>query len=189
MQEPEILARLVRALKFAAEKHRYQRRKDVEASPFINHPIEVVDVLVCIGGVEDIAVLEAAALHDTVEDTATTPEELKREFGADVRALVEEVTDDTRLPKMERKRLQVEHAERLTQGAKQLKIADKICNVRDVTHNPPAGWPLQRRREYIDWTEAVVAGCRGVNPELEAHCDACLADARRFLFTDSATGG
>src|SRR5262249_14947210 len=124
-------ARLLQALHFSAEKHRHQRRKDKSASPYINHPIEVATVLATVGGVGDLTTLIAAILHDTIEDTATTGEELEQKFGREVRLLVEEMTDDKRLAKPERKRLQVERARFASHRAKLIKIGDKICNVRD----------------------------------------------------------
>jgi guanosine-3',5'-bis(diphosphate) 3'-pyrophosphohydrolase len=161
------LALLLRALDFSAKRHRDQRRKDVVASPYINHPIEVANVIATEGAVTDITTLVAALLHDTLEDTLTRPEEIEAAFGAAVRAAVEEVTDDKSLPKAERKRLQVEHSPHLSDAAKLIKLGDKISNVRDVTGNPPADWSIERRQAYLDWTEHVVAGCRGVNPALE----------------------
>ena len=123
----------------------------------------------------------AAVLHDTLEDTETTPQELEARFGPEVRRVVEEVTDDKTLPKHVRKQLQIEHAPHVSERAKLVKLADKICNVRDVAHDPPVGWPLARRREYLDWTEAVVRGCRGCNGALERYYDALLAEAREEL--------
>ena len=155
------LALLLRALAFAAHKHRDQRRKDAGASPYINHPIALADVLVNEAGVTDVAVLCAALLHDTVEDTDTTPEELAGAFGDRIARIVAEVTDDKALPKAERKRLQIEHAPGLSPQAKLVKLADKICNLRDVAERPPAGWDLARRREYFDWARQVVDGLRG----------------------------
>jgi GTP diphosphokinase / guanosine-3',5'-bis(diphosphate) 3'-diphosphatase len=166
------LALLLKALSFAAHKHRDQRRKDAEASPYINHPIALADVLVNEGGVTDVEVLAAALLHDTVEDTATTPEELERAFGARVAQIVAEVTDDKALPKAERKRLQVEHAASISSEAKLVKLADKICNLRDVAVHPPAQWSLERRREYFEWAKSVVDRLRGIHPRLEAAFDA-----------------
>jgi GTP diphosphokinase / guanosine-3',5'-bis(diphosphate) 3'-diphosphatase len=166
------LALLLKALAFAAHKHRDQRRKDAEASPYINHPIALADLLVNEGGITDVEVLCAALLHDTVEDTATTPEELADAFGARVARIVAEVTDDKLLPKAERKRLQVEHAGTLSAEAKLVKLADKTCNLRDVAVRPPAHWDLARRREYFDWAKRVVDGVRGAHPRLEAAFDA-----------------
>lgn len=162
---------LIAAVAFAAHKHRNQRRKDAEASPYINHPISLANVLANEGGIEDERTLVAAILHDTIEDTETTEQELAKEFGADVAGIVMEVTDDKSLPKAERKRLQVEHASTISRRAKLVKLSDKICNLRDVAGNPPADWPLQRRQEYFDWAKAVVDQLRGVHPGLEALFD------------------
>jgi GTP diphosphokinase / guanosine-3',5'-bis(diphosphate) 3'-diphosphatase len=170
------LALLLKALAFAAAKHRDQRRKDAQASPYINHPIALADVLVNEGGVTDVEVLCAALLHDTVEDTATTHEELAHAFGPRIARIVAEVTDDQALPKEERKRLQVEHAPRLSDEAKLVKLADKICNLRDVTDHPPAKWDLARRREYFAWAKRVVDRLRGVHPKLEAAFDAAYGN-------------
>lgn len=159
--------RLIQAIAFAADKHRNQRRKDAEASPYINHPIALADVLANEGGVDDEPTLIAAVLHDTIEDTETTVEELARVFGHEVAGIVLEVTDDKALSKAERKRLQIEHAPHISRRAKLVKLADKICNVRDVADKPPAGWPLARRQAYFDWAKAVVDGLRGVHAELE----------------------
>ena len=169
------LALLLKALAFAAHKHRDQRRKDPEASPYINHPIALADVLVNEGGISDIEVLCAALLHDTVEDTATTPEELAGAFGERIARIVAEVTDDETLSKSERKRLQIEHAGELSAEAKLVKLADKICNLRDVAERAPEGWDLARRREYFDWAKRVVDGLRGTNARLEAAFDAAHA--------------
>ncbi|MGQ0654733.1 MAG: HD domain-containing protein [Betaproteobacteria bacterium] len=165
------LGLLLEALAFAAHKHRDQRRKDAEASPYINHPIALADALVNEGGVSDIEVLCAALLHDTVEDTDTTPAELAEAFGPRIARIVAEVTDDTRLPKDERKRLQVEHAPGLSREAKLVKLADKLCNLRDVDLRPPFKWDVARRREYFDWAKRVVDGLRGTHPALERAFD------------------
>ena len=129
----------------------------------------------------DSVTLLAAVLHDTVEDTETTPAELEARFGAEVRAVVEEVTDDKRLPSEERKRRQVEHAPHLSNRAKLVKLADKTCNALDVTHHPPAKWTLERRRQYLDWSADVVAGCRGTNAAMERYFDEVLAQGRALL--------
>jgi guanosine-3',5'-bis(diphosphate) 3'-pyrophosphohydrolase len=166
---------LLKALAFAAHKHRDQRRKDPDASPYINHPIALADVLVNEGGVTDIEVLCAALLHDTLEDTDTTAEELGAAFGPRIAAFVAEVTDDNKLPRADRKRLQIEHAAALSPQAKLVKLADKICNLRDVAERAPEGWDLARRREYFDWAKRVVDGLRGIHPRLEAAFDAAHA--------------
>ncbi|QGZ64772.1 HD domain-containing protein [Paraburkholderia acidisoli] len=166
---------ILQAVAFAADKHRNQRRKDAEASPYINHPITLANVLANEGNVADEAVLVAALLHDTIEDTQTTREELASRFGETVARIVTEVTDDKALPKAERKRLQVAHAAQISDQAKLVKLADKISNLRDIAARPPADWSAGRQREYFDWAHAVVAGLRGVHPALEAVFDAAYA--------------
>lgn len=168
-------ALLLDALAFAADKHRNQRRKDVDASPYINHPIALARVLAVDGGIADVEVLCAALLHDTIEDTETSYEELVLRFGETIAATVLEVTDDTSLPKAERKALQIEHAPSLTRAAKLVKLADKICNVRDVIACPPSGWPLERQAEYIEWALRVVDGLRGTDATLEMLFDQAYA--------------
>lgn len=170
----------LKALTFASRKHRDQRRKGGAQAPYINHPIAVTEILWSTG-VRDIATLAAALLHDTVEDTDTTPEEIETIFGKEVRGLVMEVTDDKSLPKEERKRLQIANAPHKSPKARQIKLADKINNVREISLDPPTSWSLQRRREYLDWTEKVIAGLRGHNPTLEARYDEALAEARQRL--------
>lgn len=165
--------RLIQALDFAASKHRDQRRKDAAASPYINHPIALANVLANEAGIDDDRVLIAAILHDTVEDTETTEQELAREFGQEVAGIVLEVSDDKALPAVERKRLQIEQAAALSRRAKLVKLADKICNLRDVADNPPTGWSLTRKREYFDWAKAVVDNLRGAHPGLESIFDEC----------------
>jgi GTP diphosphokinase / guanosine-3',5'-bis(diphosphate) 3'-diphosphatase len=166
---------LVDALAFAAYKHRRQRRKDPEASPYINHPIALAHVLADEGGVTNSKILAAAILHDTIEDTETTYEELKQRFGKTIAGVVREVSDDKTLSKIDRKRLQIEHAEHLSRRARLVKLADKICNVRDVASSPPHDWPLARRREYFDWAKAVVDRIRGTNRKLELAFDEAYA--------------
>ncbi|HZF37631.1 MAG TPA: HD domain-containing protein [Blastocatellia bacterium] len=186
MEEQNTVTTILKALRFASIKHRDQRRKDAEVSPYINHPIEVAELLARVGRVTDLVILQGAILHDTIEDTKTTPEELEAAFGPEVRRVVEEVTDDKRLPKAERKRLQIEHAPHLSECAKQIKIADKISNVQAVIKTPPTDWPLERRHEYLDWTENVVAGLRGCNQSLEFYYYQVLESGRRVLNEDRA---
>jgi len=169
MADNEIFAgRFIRAVAFAAAKHRSQRRKDAVASPYINHPIALVNVLSNEGGITSEIVLCAAMLHDTIEDTETTAEELNAMFGTEITSVVLEVTDDKSLQKRERKQLQIDHAPLV-------KLADKICNLRDILASPPQGWSLERKQEYFDWAEKVIAGVRGTNADLEAIFDGILA--------------
>ncbi len=166
------------ALAFAAAKHRLQKRKS-RGTPYINHPIEVARLLVTVGGIKDEEVLAAAILHDTIEDTETTAEEIEERFGKTVLDMVLECTDDKSLPKAERKRRQIENASHKSPSAKCLKIADKISNVNDIGEHPPEDWDMERIVDYLDWSEKVVAGLRGVNEELDKHYDQCLAKARK----------
>jgi len=168
---------LLRAVSFAAERHRDQKRKGKDKSPYINHPIAVAETLAS-AGISDLATLQAAILHDTIEDTETTADELEKLFGAEVRDLVVEVTDDKTLCKRDRKLLQIEHGPHLSEKAKMIKIADKICNIYDVIHVPPTDWSLECKVEYLDWAEKVVAGCRGVDERLEERFDEVLQSGR-----------
>ena len=174
-------AALLTALRFAARKHSRQRRKDLEATPYINHPVAVAEILAVTGLVTDLAMLQAAILHDTIEDTETSPQELAAQFGRDVCLLVQELTDDKSLPKKERKRLQIEHAPHLSTRAQQIKIADKICNLEDITSAQPVDWQLDRKLDYLNWAEKVVAGCRGCNRQLELRFDALLKEKRELF--------
>jgi len=166
MTEQE-LKLILKALSFAAHKHRDQRRKDQAASPYINHPISLADILCNEGHVTDVEVICGAILHDTVEDTETTESELVKEFGSAITSIVMEVTDDKTLPAPERKRRQVMHAAHASDKAKLVKLADKIANLRDIVSCPPVGWPLERRQRYFDWARDVIDQIRGVHPGLE----------------------
>lgn len=169
-------ALILKAAQFAAQKHRHQRRKDVEASPYINHPIALASLLANEGCVTDSEVLCAALLHDTIEDTGTTAEELRAQFGVAITSIVLEVSDDKSLPKKERKRLQVLHAPHASPKAKLVKLADKICNLRDLLVSPPRGWSLKRQQAYFDWAERVVAGMRDADPVLVRLFDQLYAE-------------
>ena len=179
MKETE-LRTFLHALQFAAMKHRSQTRKGIDQTPYINHLIEVARILADCGAT-DAALLTAAVLHDAKEDQDVSLEYIAAEFGADVAHLVREVTDDKSLPKEVRKQLQVESAPKKSDLGKQLKIADKISNVREVAAAPPADWGLDRRQAYLDWAERVVAGCRGINPKLDQLFDETLSEARAIL--------
>jgi len=165
---------LLRAASFAAMKHREQKRRDSCKTPYINHPLEVAALLADVGKVDDAELLTAALLHDTVEDTDTTIEEIEAEFGAGVRQIVAEVTDDKNLPKQRRKELQVEHSPHISDRAKQVKLADKICNIRSIDMQAPSSWDTARKLQYLDWSVAVIAGCRGCNQPLEQLFDQTL---------------
>lgn len=178
------LTRVIDAIAFAAHEHRRQRRKDKEETPYINHPVALVQILAVEAGIDDADVLCAAALHDYLEDccgkegqpTVAEGERLLQErFGGQVLAYVQAVTDDKSLLKEERKRRQVQHAAHVPFGAKLVKLADKTANLRDLNDFPPADWPAFRRREYFDWAAQVVAQVRGTHAGLEALFDAAHA--------------
>lgn len=172
---------LVRALEFAARKHRSHRRKGEAEEPYVNHLAEVTLLLAEATGGEDPVLLMAGLLHDTIEDTATTEEELAAEFGPEVAGLVAEVTDDKSLEKQERKRLQIERASLGSRRAQMLKLADKTSNVRSIVHSPPRNWSRRRKAEYLRWAARVVEHCRGANRHLEAEFDKALTSATAAL--------
>ena len=172
---------LARALDFAARKHAHQRRKGHDAQPYVNHLADVARLVAVATEGRDATAVVAALLHDTIEDTDTKPSELTRVFGRRVAAIVAEVTDDRRLPRRVRKRLQVEQARHKSRRAKIIKIADKTSNLRSLLTSPPVGWPPKRQLEYLEWAAMVVAGCRGVNPWLERQFDAAYRAGLRKL--------
>ncbi|MEK7991011.1 MAG: HD domain-containing protein [Thiotrichaceae bacterium] len=173
----------IHALQFSANKHRHQKRRDAEATPYIHHPIQVAKILWDTGKIQDEAVLAAALLHDTLEDTDTQADELESIFGTEILGLVKEVSDDKSLPKSERKRLQIAHATTISSQAKLIKLADKIANIQDIGQAPPTGWSTERRLEYLDWGEKVVQGLRGSNAALEAYFDETVKAVREQLTT------
>jgi len=172
---------ILKAAHFAAKKHRDQRRKDEDVSPYINHPIYVAKIISEIGNVEDPEVLAAALLHDTLEDTKTTPEELIDNFGERVCNLVQEVTDDKTLPKLERKQRQIDHAKEISEGAALIKLGDKISNVTDITNTPPTDWDSNRRLEYFEWAEKVINNCPRVNESLENHFAEVVRKGKKLI--------
>jgi len=174
---------ILKAAHFAAQKHRDQRRKDREASPYINHPLRVAMLLSEIGKVQDEEILAAALLHDTIEDTDTKPADLEKLFGSRILKLVEAVTDNKSLPKEERKLLQIEHAAEISTDAALIKLGDKISNVIDVTDTPPKHWGVKRRREYFDWAEAVVNNLPKTNQALEDYFRKVVEAGREKLLS------
>lgn len=173
----DTLSLVLQALQFAARKHRHQRRKDVDQTPYINHPIALTVLLRQVADVHDPIVLMAALLHDTVEDTDTTLPELETTFGAEVAAVVAQLTDDKSLPRAMRKQQQIDHAPQLCDRARLVKLADKIDNLRDMATAPPAGWSMARRQAYCEWARRVVNQIRGSNRQLEAYFDKVYAHA------------
>ncbi|XP_034945192.1 guanosine-3',5'-bis(diphosphate) 3'-pyrophosphohydrolase MESH1 isoform X1 [Chelonus insularis] len=179
LSKQELLSVIIKSINFAALKHKDQRRHDLEATPYINHPIGVANILIQEGEIYDPVVIVAAILHDTVEDTETTIEEIENEFGSEVKQVVLEVTDDKSLPKQERKRLQIEHTPHITYEAKLVKLADKIYNLRDLLRQTPIGWTPQRVDQYFLWAKAVIDGCRGTNEKLEKAFDVIITEKEK----------
>ena len=162
---------ILKATEFAADKHRGQSRKDAANTPYINHPVAVAHLLSDYADIRVANVIVAALLHDTVEDTDTTVDDIEELFGRVVRDIVIEVTDDKSLPSERRKQLQIEHAGSLSHAARLVKLADKICNLQDIISRPPVTWSLERKREYFEWAKAVIDQLRGTNAKLEALFD------------------
>ena len=175
------LVTVLRAADAAARWHVNQRRKGAAQEPYITHLLEVARLVGEATNGADHNLIVAALLHDTIEDQGVTREEIAAQFNDDVAALVVEVTDDKKLPKAERKRLQIKHAPNLTPRAKILKLADKISNLRSLATSPPADWPMQRRADYVIWTSEVVQGLRGASSLLEQEFDRAAADAERTI--------
>ncbi len=179
------IALILKAVEFAATRHRTQLRKGEDRTPYINHPVQVANLLANKAGEHDPVLLSAAILHDVIEDTVNSVRErddliqqISEIFGEQILSLTLEVTDDKTLEKKIRKQLQVENASEKSDNAKKLEIADKIMNVQDITVNPPADWSLQRITDYLEWAEKVVEGLRGINKKLDDMFDDCLARGR-----------
>ncbi len=175
------LREVLRAAAYAATQHAGQKRKDKNGTPYINHPIGVAEMLTRVAAVTDPKVLQAALLHDTIEDTATTPRDLTAQFGARVCSLVLEVTDDEALPKPECKRRQVTNAPNLSREARLIRVADKIYNCGEIRADSPANWSRERKLEYLSWAEEVVNRIRGTDSALEKLFAETIQLARRGL--------
>lgn len=168
--------RIVQAIHFSAQKHKTQKRKNSKQTPYICHPVGVAHRLAIDAGIDDEDVLIAALLHDTVEDTDTTLEEIERLFGSRVAEIVDEVSDDKTLPKHVRKQQQIDHAPHISHEAKLVKLADKLDNLTDLLTDTPIGWEPQRVTQYFDWAEKVIRGLRSTNEPLETAIDDVLAN-------------
>ncbi|GAU91453.1 hypothetical protein RvY_03702 [Ramazzottius varieornatus] len=178
------LALLLRTINFAAQKHSFQRRKDPEKTPYINHPIGVAHILASEGGITDVKVLQAAILHDTVEDTDTTLDEIEEEFGATIRHTVEEVTDKKALSYQERKAHQIARAPLVSERAKLVKLGDKLHNLRDLQRVRPVDWSQERVHQYFIWSGKVIEGLIGTNLPLEEKLRQLLATEDVILPTE-----
>ena len=169
---------LARAFAFAAEHHAGQTRKGEAAVPYVNHVADVARRVAEATGGSDARLVAAALLHDIVEDTRATEEDIRVGFGDDVADLVMEVTDDESLPEDARRQAQVDHAPHLSGRAKRLKLADKASNLTEIVESPPRGWSAERKHDYAGWAERVLAGLRGVDPEMERTLEHAIARVR-----------
>ncbi len=163
--------RILAAARFAAEQHAPQKRKGELGEPYVNHLLEVAELIAASSEVLDAELIMAGFLHDTVEDTTVTLQELENLFGSDVAGLVAEVTDDKTLSKETRKQLQVQNAPKKSERAQTLKLADKISNLRSILASPPVGWSLERKQQYFEWARQVVSRLTAPNRFLKAEFD------------------
>jgi (p)ppGpp synthase/HD superfamily hydrolase len=175
----ETVRRILEAARFASEKHARQKRKGNAAEPYINHLIEVAQLIAASSDIPDTNLIMAGLLHDTIEDTAVTAGELERRFGSDVAGLVLEATDDKSLPKETRKALQVETAAHKSPRAQALKLADKVSNLRSLLTSPPAEWSAERKHQYCEWARQVVQGFTSPNSFLMAEFNKTYSELLR----------
>jgi hypothetical protein len=179
------LRRLTKALLFSAEAHRNQRRKGAAQEPYLNHLIEVLDLVVQATGDTDMDMVIAALLHDVVEDTATTYEDVATSFGERVAEIVRENSDDMSLPKAERRRARIAAMALKSREARIIKMADVISNLRAIAVSPPAGWTAERKLGYLDGCRQLVAAARGTEASIERIFDETAADVERAIRDDA----
>jgi (p)ppGpp synthase/HD superfamily hydrolase len=168
----------VRAVRFAAEAHSGQRRKGAKPEPYFNHLAEVAHLAAEATNGENSIIIAAAYLHDIIEDTGVTKEDIEKSFGLDIANLVSELTDDPDLDKEEQRQEQIKIAGKLSATAKLLKIADKTSNIRGIADNPP-DWPQDEIDDYIKWAIQVVDECRGSSQMLEKRFDDAVLRAEK----------
>jgi (p)ppGpp synthase/HD superfamily hydrolase len=180
---PTPVRRILEAARFAADKHAAQKRKGLLAEPYINHLLEVAQLIASASDVLDTDLVIAGLLHDILEDTCVTAAALEARFGSGVAALVAEVTDDKSLTRQARKALQVQNAPRKSARAQVIKLADKIANLRSILTSPPVGWSEERKREYAEWAKQVVAGLTAPNASLKAEFDRVYDQLRNATLT------
>lgn len=179
--------RILRAAHVASVWHAHQRRKGSAQEPYVNHLLEVAELVAeSPEGQNDENLIIAALLHDAIEDAKIHSSQIAEMFGADAADLVQEVTDDKTLEKQERKRLQIVNAPNKSRRAALLKLADKISNLRAVANDPPVHWPLERRREYVRWARAVVDGLPPASPWLRQKFEEAAAEAEASTENQSA---
>lgn len=169
--QSEAVRLILKACDFAAQRHRFQRRKDADQTPYINHPVGVANILANEGNVTDPVTIAAALLHDTVEDTNTTLDEIQEMFGSEIRSVVQECTDDKTLSRKARKQAQIDNAASHSYKAKLVHLADKLYNLRDIEMNGPVNWDGHRKKEYVKWSKEVVGRLKGTNELIEKELD------------------
>ncbi|WP_022673006.1 HD domain-containing protein [Novosphingopyxis baekryungensis] len=187
MSEHVLSSALIRAAVYAADRHCGQTRGD-GVTPYINHPLAVASILRNDGGISDPDTLVAALLHDVVEDTNATIDEVRTLFGEGVAAIVAEVSDDTSLPREQRRREQLGKIRLMSPGGRLVKLADKIANLRDLQSSPPRDWSMDRQLAYVSFACAAVNQLRGTHAALEHIFDEvaaagadCSSDAFEML--------
>ncbi len=163
--------KILKGVEFAADKHRLQTRKNKEKTPYIAHPIGVAENLMKTGNVRDASMIIGALLHDTLEDTQTTFSEIEKAFGKDVANYVKELSCDKGLTHSEKNRRQVIEASHKSAGAAQIKLADKLANLSELTHNPPSSWTQERVDQYYEWAQSVIDRLPAANPALKKAVD------------------
>jgi len=169
-----LILQLLKAVNFAAIKHINQRRKDSAKTPYINHSIDVANFL-AENGIEDLDILNGALLHDTIEDTDTTLDEIIRLFGSNVARIVDECSDDKSLSKVERKKTQIIHAKTISPHAKLVKLADKFSNINSLLESKPVNWSPEEASGYVYWGMAVCRNLYGVNQSIDDQLKALFA--------------
>jgi HD domain len=179
------LHRLAKALHFAAEAHRNQRRKGAAQEPYINHLIEVLGLVVQTTSGADEDTLIAALLHDVVEDTPTTYEDVAKSFGGRVAEIVRENSDDMSLPKAERRRARIAAMAHKSREARIVKMADVISNLRAIAVSPPAGWTTERKLGYVEGCRALVDAARGTEASIERIFYETAAEVERAISDDA----
>ena len=175
------LRSLTKALVFAAEAHRNQRRKGAAQEPYLNHLIEVLDLVVKATDGADMDILIAALLHDVVEDTSTSYEDVAANFGERVAEIVRENSDDMSLPKADRRLARIAAMPLKSREARLVKIADVISNLRAIAVSPPAGWPAERKLGYLQSCRRLVDAGRGTDAAIERIFDQTADDVERTI--------
>ena len=154
--------KLLQTLYFAAKAHKSQKRKGDGGVPYINHLIEVATLLSLEAGVTDIEVLQAAVLHDVLEDTPVTLDELNDVFGERVAGLIEAVTDDKSLSLEQRRQKQVDMISCASPEVKLIKLADHCSNIVCI----PDTWVANRVEQYKMWSFEVASKCFSISDRL-----------------------